>query len=164
MTRIGRCREDAVEARGHDMLQNKCYGCTWRLYMMLWSAASVYSHVRMCSDSSWLVLLISRGMIWMCPSRGKKMSHEHAIGHVWVIGYYPTHWPDVISGAQRPRGGMLMENKRSIRFGLSQRLSSVFLSVGSLLPVITLICLTGWCYVCTRAFGHRKPHMHINVF
>lgn len=156
---MGRCREDAVEARGHDILQNKHYGCTWCLYMMLWLAASMYSHVRMCSDSSWLVLLI-----WTCPARGKKMSHEHAIDHVWVTGYYPTHWPDLISGAQRPRGGMLMDNNRSIWFGLSQCLSSVFLSGGSLLPVITLTCLTGWCYVCTRAFGYRKPHMHINVF
>lgn len=118
--------------------------------------------VRPCSDSSCLFSLISRVLIRTCSARGKKMFHVHAINHISVIGYYPTHWLDVISGAQKPRGGLLMENKRSIRFGLNRCLWWVFLSVGSPLPVTPLNSLTSWYYVCAHLIMwlHEATHSH----
>lgn len=151
--------EDTNNVLQKQMLRLNMLPCLETLVSCLFSPMQPF--VKMCSDSSRLFWLISRVLFSTFLARGKKMFHKHAVGHVWVIGYYPTQWLDVISGAQRPWGGMLMENKRSIQFGLSQCLSSVFLSVESPLPVTTLTCLNGLICACT--LGHLDIGSHTST-
>lgn len=89
-----------------NMLSVAFWDCAGLLFTLWYSSivqpATVFSPLQPCvgswSDSPCLFLLISNDLIKTCPERKKKaVKKNQSTGQVWVIGYYTSHWLDLIS-------------------------------------------------------------------